>query len=226
MRAILLPGMDGCAELRREFADALAPEFATSIIALPPDAEMGYADLAAFVAPFLPRDEPWLLIGESFAGPLAILLAAQRPPGLAGLVLCATFAKAPFPARALVGRLVKLLPVPAFPMPLVMPMMMGRWSTQAWSARLREALNAVAKPVLRRRLAEVAGIDVRGEMAKIECPIVRLDGRSDRLLWFDRKDDVAVARAGMRRIVIDGPHMLLQAAPRECATAIKREFPA
>ena len=36
------------------------------------------------------RGGDFVVVGESFSGPLALLLAARSPPGLRGVVLCAT----------------------------------------------------------------------------------------------------------------------------------------
>jgi pimeloyl-ACP methyl ester carboxylesterase len=45
----------------------------------------------------LPTDRPFHLLGWSFSGPLALLAAAERPPGLRGVVLAASFVKTPVP---------------------------------------------------------------------------------------------------------------------------------
>ncbi|UUZ51553.1 alpha/beta hydrolase [Massilia sp. B-10] len=45
----------------------------------------------------LPPAEPYFLLGESFSGPVAIALAAERPPMLLGLILSCTFARNPLP---------------------------------------------------------------------------------------------------------------------------------
>ena len=86
MRCIVLPGMDGTGELLSDFVAAMAPAFETEVVAYPRDRILGYEALLELVRPRLPVDEPYLLIGESFSGPIAIRLAASKPPRLAGLV--------------------------------------------------------------------------------------------------------------------------------------------
>ncbi|MBC7989027.1 MAG: hypothetical protein H7Y19_05525 [Luteimonas sp.] len=80
MRVIVLPGLDGTGELLDAFAAALAPEFDAQIIPYPRDRMLGYADLTQLVIAAMPRNEPFLLVAESFSGPIALRVAATRPP--------------------------------------------------------------------------------------------------------------------------------------------------
>ena len=68
---------------------------------------MGYDELEVLVRAALPTGQRYFLLGESFSGPLAIRIAANPPAGLAGVILCGTFAKNPLPwlrLGAAVGR--------------------------------------------------------------------------------------------------------------------------
>jgi len=97
---ILLPGLDGTGILFGQFVEAIGSNADTRVIAYPVDQPLGYAELEAFVREALPRDRPYVVLGESFSGPIAIRLAADPPAGLAGVVLCVTFAKNPYPLLA------------------------------------------------------------------------------------------------------------------------------
>ncbi|MGO4780317.1 alpha/beta hydrolase, partial [Lysobacter sp. 2RAB21] len=70
MRCIVLPGMDGTGALLDDFIAAMAPRFATSVIAYPRDRALGYDELVVFARSRLPLDAPYLLLGESFSGPI------------------------------------------------------------------------------------------------------------------------------------------------------------
>lgn len=226
IRAILLPGLDGSAELRAEFTAALAPEFATTILAYPNHAHDGppldYGGLIDWVRARLPADEPFVLIGESFAGPIAISIAAEKPPGLVGLVLAATFARTPRPVLARIGFIARWLPLHRLPLALTMHLLMGGWSTRDWRRRLDAALARVSPQVLQRRLLAVAHVDVRPLIADIACPVVHLCAGRDRIVPPPSAAAICDRSRNAIRIDIDGPHMLLQARPLECAAAIKR----
>ena len=93
----MLPGLDGTGKLFAGFIRAIGADAKVQVIAYPHDEPLGYGELEALVRAALPTDRRYVLLGESFSGPLAIRLAADPPRGLAGVILCGTFAKNPFP---------------------------------------------------------------------------------------------------------------------------------
>jgi pimeloyl-ACP methyl ester carboxylesterase len=94
---VLLPGLDGTGILFKPLIAALPPEVSTVVVAYPGEQPLGYAELLPVVLAALPTEHAFVLLGESFSGPLAVMAAATRPPGLVGLVLCATFVQNPHP---------------------------------------------------------------------------------------------------------------------------------
>lgn len=221
-RIVLLPGMDGTGELLTEFVAALAPEFTTTVVSYPQDVALGYAALTAFVREQLPRDEPYALVAESLSGPVAIRLAAAKPDGLLAVVLCASFAKAPRPRFRIFTRLLGAVPFRSIPTGLLMPLLMGRWSSRDWSRRAQSAIRAVEPATLRRRLMEVATVDDSALIADIACPLLYLKASHDRLVPRDAWTTIRDRSRHAVCIEIEGPHFLLQARPEECAEAIKR----
>ncbi len=222
IRALILPGMDGTGELLTEFVTALAPDLIAKAIAYPRDATLDYAALTAFAAEALPKEGPFVLIAESFSGPIAIELAARKPDGLIGLVLCASFAKAPTsPVLRLFETLLRAIPTGRLPLGLAMPWLMGRWSTRDWTRRVREAVRSVSVEAMRARLRAAAEVDVTRLIPQIDCPLLYLKASRDRLIgdagWRAIRD---LSRNAVC-MEIDGPHFLLQAKPLECAAAVK-----
>jgi pimeloyl-ACP methyl ester carboxylesterase len=106
---ILLPGLDGTGILFRSFFEAIGARVDAQIVAYPADQSLGYAELETLVREALPRDRPYVVLGESFSGPIAIRLGAKPPAGMAGLILCVTFAKNPYPLFGWAGPWVRLL---------------------------------------------------------------------------------------------------------------------
>ena len=77
---IVLPGMDATGTLHDGFINAMAARgIAASVIAYPHDRPLDYRQLLPFVQAALPRDVPFVLLGESFSGPLALAVAARAP---------------------------------------------------------------------------------------------------------------------------------------------------
>ena len=96
LQLLILPGLDGTGARIAPFVRELEPSVQARIIGYPPDRPLGYAELEVLVRNALPIEGPYVLLAESFSGPIAIRLAAEPPPGLAASILCATFAKIPF----------------------------------------------------------------------------------------------------------------------------------
>lgn len=129
IKLVLLPGMDGTGRLFYDFTSALAPDFEPVVGHYPTDLSHTNAELEAFACSFLPRDGPFVIVAESFSGPIAIAVSASKPPGLAGLVLCCTFARNPRPLIALLKPLLNLIP---FKPPILGPvnkLVLGKFST-------------------------------------------------------------------------------------------------
>jgi pimeloyl-[acyl-carrier protein] methyl ester esterase len=74
---VLLPGMDGTGALRSEFVTALAPAIQSIVVSYPAERALGYIELEAVVRSKLPSDRSYVLLGESFSGPIAIAIAAN-----------------------------------------------------------------------------------------------------------------------------------------------------
>jgi pimeloyl-[acyl-carrier protein] methyl ester esterase len=194
----------------------------TRIIGYPPDQPLGYAQLEALVRQSLPQRERYVLLAESFSGPIAIRLAAEPPPGLAGLILCGTFAKNPFPWLRPVRALAVRLPFKSLPRWLRAPLMWGSGDPRRAPPRAERASALVAKAVIRRRLHEVLTVDVAARLGDITVPTLILAATRDRIvprsatrLLMQRTHPGEVAE-------IEGPHLLLQSRPAESAAAVLR----
>jgi alpha-beta hydrolase superfamily lysophospholipase len=111
--AVLLPGLDGTGEQFAPLIDALGPDVPTVVVRYP-DAPLDYEAHEQIAASALPRDRPYILLGESFSGPIAISLAAQFPRGLLGCILCASFVKTPRRILRLALPLLGLMPLSEF----------------------------------------------------------------------------------------------------------------
>jgi pimeloyl-ACP methyl ester carboxylesterase len=73
----------------------LPPWIKPVVVSYPEDKPFGYEDLKQIVREAVPNDCGFVILGESFSGPLAIMTAAEKPGGLLGVILCASFAGNP-----------------------------------------------------------------------------------------------------------------------------------
>src|SRR5262245_45200473 len=157
---VLLPGMDGTGALFSGFRAALDRRVETIVVSYPPNRDIGYAGLEALACSQLPHDRPFVLLGESFSGPIAISIAAARPPGLCGLILVCSSARNPRPLLAPLRPLLRFLPIRGVPIGLLAWPALGRFATQRLRGQIGRVLAQVPSPVIRTRLRAVLECDV------------------------------------------------------------------
>jgi pimeloyl-[acyl-carrier protein] methyl ester esterase len=217
---VLLPGMDGTGALFQPFIAALSPKIRIVVVSYPPDQALGYKELQALVMASLPS-EPFVLLGESFSGPIAISVAAQNPPGLVGIILCCSFSENPRPNLALPS-IVFRLPLPLPPIHVLAAALMGRFSSKPMRSALRQALSKVSPHVLRSRALSVLQVNATANLSKIEVPLCYLQATEDWLVpeHVGKQLTNALPNATIERI--SGPHLLLQICPIECAEKVER----
>ena len=217
---VLLPGLDGTGKLFSEFVKSLGSSVDSRIVAYPKDRALGYDELEALVLAALPRDRRFILLGESFSGPIAIRIAARSPAGLVALILCGTFAKNPFPWLGWARPLAAYLPLKSLPRWMRAPLMWGSASPQRAPARTERAMADVSPDVIRRRIGALLAVNETAALTRIHLPILVLRARHDRVISPAATRWILKAQPGAELSEVDGPHLLLQTRPTECAALV------
>jgi pimeloyl-ACP methyl ester carboxylesterase len=216
----LLPGLDGTGKLFSEFVKYLGSSVDSLIVAYPKDQPMGYDELEALVWAALPRNQPFVLLGESFSGPIAIRIAARSPAGLAAVILCGTFAKNPFPWLWWARPLAAYLPLKSLPRWVRAPLMWGSASPQRAPAQTERAMAGVSPAVIRHRIATLLAVDESAALGAIRLPTLVLRARRDRVISRAATQWILKTLPRALLVEIDGPHLLLQTRPAECAAVV------
>ncbi|WP_425251987.1 alpha/beta fold hydrolase [Janthinobacterium sp. NFX145] len=218
---VLLPGMDGTASLFHRFDAALRAHSAIATLSIAyPAAPLDYAALEAFVRERLPRDRPFVVLAESFSGPLGAALRADPPPGMRALILCCSFVRNPRPMLAPLRHLLGLVPFGAMPGFALRQALLAPHSTPQLQAELAAALAQVPPSVLRQRLRAVLETDASRSFARGSLPVLYLRARHDRLVPPANAVQILRQAADAQVTDIAAPHMLLQAAPEAAAVAV------
>ena len=214
----VFPGLHGTTDLLNDFA-AAAPGGARVELAALPTHLVDYEALASHFAATLRITPESVLIAESFSGPLAIMLAERF--GVAALILCNTFAKAPYP-RALGWlplSLIARVPPPSF---FLRYFIVGSDASDLVVSAVRKAVERVPANTLARRASSALKVDVTRELARCTSPILYLRGTPDHVIR-KRSLDVIVRTATVPVSVANfaAPHLLLKTSPREAWSAIE-----
>lgn len=218
---ILLPGMDGTGDLFVPFIQALNPNIQTIVVSYPNSVIMSYEELSVLVSEFIPIDRPYMLLAESFSGPIAISLAANASYQLKGLILSSTFAKNPRPKLSKLSFLLPTLPINKTSFLLLHKLLMAGFSNKNISQCLFDAVSMVSPKTMRARLDAVIHVDKSSALASINVPILYLQGRYDYLVPAAAAQFIFKAAKNVALVELEAPHLLLQIAPKQAAEKVQ-----
>jgi pimeloyl-ACP methyl ester carboxylesterase len=216
---VLLPGLNGTARLLEDVRSRLAAKRPAVIIDYPVDRKLGYGELIELVRGRLPEGR-FIVLGESFSGPIAIELAARMPERVAGLILTVSFARSPLPFGGSLARswLSLRMPRPRWAMAAGL---MGSQGTPELSRTLAETLASIPNEVAAFRVGEAIGVDKTARLKEVACPVLYIVGKRDWLLGRRPMHEVQRLAKQCEVAEIDGPHMLLATHASEAAQVIE-----
>jgi pimeloyl-ACP methyl ester carboxylesterase len=220
---LLLPGLDGSAQLFKRFQAVATGALDFRPVPYPRDRFLDYPELEMLVRGRFPRG-PFAILGESFGGPLALRLAAGAPRGLVGVVLVATFHRRP--ARPVIARVSPLAPA-FFRLPLpphvVRLLLGGGDAPQDLVEEVRAAVATVPARVMASRARAALSVDASDALRSCPVPLLFLGGKHDRLLRREIPAEIRALHPGAEIRMLDTPHLVLQRRPEE-AMRIVEEF--
>lgn len=223
MHLVLLPGMDGTGSLFSRFVSVLGHGLGATVVQYPCDQALGYSELETIARTFLPQDQPFIIVGESFSGPIAISLAASKPSGLAGVVLCCSFVKNPRPILVWSKSLLGLVPFNRLPKAFLYPFLLGRYSSGPLRSEIAEAISGISNDVMRARIKAVFEVDVSEKLQRLAVPVLYLRATKDRVVPRAASEHVHRVAPHVRLVEREAPHLLLQTIPA-AAVSVINEF--
>lgn len=223
MRLLLLPGLDGTGRLFAPLLENLPPHFRATVVAYPSDEQQSYVELTDFVRGSLSPNAPYLILAESFSGPIAVRIAATAPPNLQGLVLCASFVSVPVNSAVrsvlnCVSRFLFLVPPPRA---AIRYFLAGDDAPDELVTRCVDALSSVSSSVLSHRLRMALEVDERQALGEVSVPVLYLLPTRDRVVSNGCVDIIRALRTDVTIAPIDSPHLLLQREPIEALKEIE-----
>ncbi len=219
---LLLPGLDGTGEMFEPFLPHLPPGTSFTIVRYPRERFLPYPELAALAFEAAPRGLPLALVAESYSGPVALELS--RLPGLdiRAFVFSTTFARSPWPLLVSLSRFLPLGAVMRIPRPKLYARLttLDLTTPQGLVDQLVEVNRSVSPAVLAARIRSLHGIDYRPHLRDLAVPCLYLRARPDHTVPAGNERPFTECVRDLTLVTVDGPHLLLQSRPAECASAI------
>lgn len=217
---VLLPGMDGTGELFANLLAELPVNLRTVVVRYPTSTVLNYEELTALATLQIPKNTPYVLLGESFSGPIAIALASQATEQLKGIILSGTFAVNPRPLLSKWSFLVPTVTITEKLLSLSNKLLMSNFQNEKVYEQLKLVLPRVSPETMRARLDAVIGVNYLAKLAKINVPILYLKGKQDHLVPASAAKTIAKFAKNVTLVEMDAPHLLLQIAAKQGAEAI------
>jgi pimeloyl-ACP methyl ester carboxylesterase len=219
---VLLPGLDGTAELFANFLPEVPPGLDVIAAAYPRKKFLSYPELVTWLGDVVPKDRPYVLLGESYGSPLAVMFAAQRPANLAAVILCVGFISNPVKKWGFIPR---LLARPLFfqfnpPMLAFKFFIAGMDAPDSLIRAVERATRSVSARVLAQRAAATVNCDATREIREVNVPLLYLQAANDRLVEKECLEEIKRVHPATVAVSLRGPHLLLQREPRLAWQAI------
>jgi pimeloyl-[acyl-carrier protein] methyl ester esterase len=219
---ILLPGLDGTEIFFQPLLGALPESVRPVVVQYPRAGGNRYDELLAVIRRATSGIPEYYVLGWSFSGPLALMLAVAEPERVRGVILSATFVRPPHAwlwwiRFALVGpvvwswRVLRRLPLWLF---RSRDDPERRAKTQTW--------RRIPASLLARRLRTIADVDARAALRTCRAPVLQLAASHDAIVPRHNVDDILSECPSAQVVTIEGRHLAMYANPLPAVEAIVR----
>lgn len=206
---MLLPGLDGTGDLFAPLVATVPDHLAPVVVCLPELSS--YEALLEGVRHQLPAGR-FVVLGESFSGPLAVEVARAEPDRVVAVILCNSFVSPPKTSmlRYLPWSLVFAIPPPRW---VLRRFFVGPNASAGTVSAVREALGRTPGRVLAHRMRAVFSLPAVPNASRLQVPVLSLAGTNDLLVSNNLRALEALAPDVVCKR-ITAPHLLLQVAPQ------------
>ena len=183
-----------------------------------------YASITSFVKERLP-EEDFILVAESFSGPIGSALAKEGIDNLKGIIFVATFLSAPSGFLLSVAQLLplKLLSNLPFAKHFHKALFLGAGASNSLTHLFISTVRSLPSVLIKARLSSMHSLAFSPD--QIELPAGYIQASSDKLVPSDKAVEFSNSFNNITIKTIEGPHFILQAKPIECAVVISELAP-
>ncbi len=219
LSVVLLPGLNGTEGLFKPLIDSAPTEYNVVAISYPTQQKLSYSELKNIVLEKVSQMEPpFILVGESFSGPLSLMVSQEKPKGLIGIVMVATFITAPNLAigRFLPWRFGFQLTKPLYKIRLFIS---NRDSANFINAISTE-LQKVSTDVLADRIQSIFAVNAKQALIDCDIPLVYFRGTKDFVVPQRNVNQIKALKPDIAVVNFKTQHFLLQSKPELAWKAI------
>jgi pimeloyl-ACP methyl ester carboxylesterase len=218
---VVLPGVDGTDVFFRPFLARLPASIRPLVVCYPERGAETYDDVFQIVRRAVAGIPEFFVLGSSFSGPLAIRLAAAEPQRVRGLILSASFLRAPrrdlgWFSFAIVGpaiwalRAMRRIPV------------WMRKRDDPFRRAKAETWARVSARCLAARGRAIRGVDVRRLLQQCEQPLLCIAFENDSVVPRRNAEEILAHRPAGRMVTVPGDHLAMCTDPARWTDEVVR----
>ena len=217
---VLLPGLNGTIGLFKPLIECAQGCFDVLPLAYPTHEKKTYSELVLNVSSQIQKIKgPYILVGESFSGPISLFLTEKKPHGLLGVVMVASFVSAPN------YQFGKYLPW-KFGFSLAVPLYKIRSAVsskenRSFIAAISRELEQVAPYVLAHRIQEIFSVNAVEALKTCCYPIVYFRGVKDYVVPKKNLNKIISIKPGVKVVEFNTQHFLLQSKPEQAVSELQ-----
>lgn len=197
--------MDGTGRLFAPFVEYLPRDWKVAIVQYPKDTALGYEALEMEAKKAIPAIGDYVVLGESFSGPIAISLANSADSRFLGLVLCCTFTQSPSKLLRCCGWALSKFPVSIVPFFIIERVLLGSFRSDTLSNLLHSVIRSVSDAAYKSRLEAIQKVDVSAKLACLALPVLYLRAARDQLVGAEESEKMRSILKHMTIVEINGP---------------------
>lgn len=224
MKLILLPGLDGTGKLFQPLINELPSNIEHQIISYPENDCLSLKDLEAYVIERLPKTENFILLAESFSGPIGYLIAKRNLDNMKGIFFVATFLQNPNKTLLILNKLLPFSVLLKLPIPnlIIKQIFFSKDTENHVISLFKETIKNLNSNVISFRLNEISKLSL--ELDKIEIQSFYIQALNDKLVTRNCLSSFTDISDSLKMLRIAGPHFILQTQPQQCAEFIASEI--
>lgn len=217
---VLLPGLDGTEIFLQPLLGALPDGVRPLVVTYPLAGPNRYADLLAVVREAVAGIGEFHVLGWSFSGPLALMLANAEPQRVRSVILSASFVRPPRPELAMLRFALREPAIWLWRAARRLPLWLLRPRSDPFRQAKSETWRRISARVLAKRVREVMKVDAREALRACRQPVLYLAASRDGIVPRRCIDEILSVRPAVKVVTIEGEHFAMYANPQAAARAI------
>lgn len=217
---VLLPGLDGTDVFFRPLLTFLPQAVRPVVVCLPTSGANTYADLFALIHDAVAELPEYYVLGWSFSGPLALMLATAEPTKVRGVILAATFVRPPQPRLTWMRFAVTTPVIWALRASRRVPGWLGRGPIDPIQRAMAETWARVGARVVAARVRAILTVDAREPLRRCCAPVLYLASSHDEVVPRCNVEEIVSLRPSVQVHTIAGRHLAMYTNPEATASAL------